>query len=409
MSKLAINGGPKIRNRYFPSQKVPDGVHGILSGYRGSWGSNFWGGKEVEELEELFTDFMGGVGYSIAVNSCTSALQIACMAIGLREGDEVIVTPWSMSCSATAPMICGATPVFADIEEDGFCLDVDSIESKITDRTKAIIVVDLFGQPYDVISINKLAAKHNLFVIEDAAQAIGSSYDGQKAGSFGHIGCFSFTQGKHLSAGEGGMIYTDNEELMMRCSLLRNHAEAVVNGMPSDMIEKYKHLVGFNMRMTEMQAMIIKNQISAIGDYIKYRRDNVSAIRSELSGVPEVLFTDERHMCEHTYYVLPFYYNTNSRVHRDKYIEAVKAELMEESNRIDRGVPINAGYIKPLYKFPIFQDRNIPELETVEKLQNEDVFITLYHGLLLEDNDINDICCAFKKVSENIKELENAV
>ena len=207
--------------------------------------------------------------HSISVNSCTSALLAACAAIGLNPGDEVIVTPFSMSCSATIPLHFGAIPVFADIEEDYFCLNPRSIEEKITKRTKAIIVVDLFGQPYDVGTIKKIAIENGLYIIEDAAQSLGAHAGGYGyAGTFGDIGCFSFTQGKHISAGEGGMIITNNDLLAQRCAMFRNHAEAVNNDLND---ERFDDLAGLNLRMTELQAMMVLNQLPLI----PYRMDDI--------------------------------------------------------------------------------------------------------------------------------------
>ena len=182
--KLAINGGEPVRKRLFPAQNttgLEEAVaasrvinSGVLSYYRGSWIPSFYGGKEVITFERNWSREFCFIE-TVAVNSCTSALQIACGAIGLKPGDEVIVTPWSMSCSATAPMVWGAIPIFADIELDHFCLNIDSIESKITSKTKAIIVVDLFGQPFNP-KIIELAEKHGLWLIEDAAQAPGATW-----------------------------------------------------------------------------------------------------------------------------------------------------------------------------------------------------------------------------------------
>ena len=150
-----------------------------LSSYRGNWGPAFMGGEKVKKFEREWTNYFGGC-HSLSVNSCTSALIIACGAIGLQPGDEVIVTPWSMSCSATAPMWWGAVPVFADIEPGGFCLDPESIKNVITDKTKAIIVVDLFGQPFAAAQIREIAEKNNLFIIEDAANLPGPGGKGMK-------------------------------------------------------------------------------------------------------------------------------------------------------------------------------------------------------------------------------------
>ncbi|GAF95035.1 unnamed protein product, partial [marine sediment metagenome] len=174
MNLLAINGGNKVRTKHFPAQhtfgeqekkavcKVLDS--GILSGYRGNWSPAFWGGTNVQQLERKFTEKFN-VAYAIACNSCTSALHIACRALNLSMEDRVLVTPWSMSCSASAPLICNAVPIFTDIEKDRFCLDFESIKEQRTPKTKVAIIVDLFGQPFDK-RINSYLEEFNIKIIE---------------------------------------------------------------------------------------------------------------------------------------------------------------------------------------------------------------------------------------------------
>lgn len=424
MGKLAITGGIPIRKNYFPPQKSYDlaeasRVHNhmiqdqILSGYRGNFSRAFWGGEQVRKFEADLGAYL--LADAIALNSCTSALQVACGAIGLEPGDEVIVTPWSMSCSATAPLVFGAVPVFADIDAETFCLDPDSVESVITDRTRAIIVVDLFGQPYDQ-RINDIAAKHGLHVIEDAAQAIGSEYKGDAAGTLGDIGCFSFTQGKHLTCGEGGALTSKNGKLLFNAALLRNHIDAVTNEIEDLGELKNLSMAGFNMRMTELNAIIMQEQLKKLDDYVKLRQDVAQYFYNRLDHIPWIYKAKTREKCTHSYYVQAFHFKSED-VHRDVFIDAVKAELQPDSQRMDRGVPIGKGYIKPLYKFPLFQNNYhwaLREANTdyrgiywsnVEKLQNNELFISLYHGLDISEEDGDDIVNAFYKVYENREEL----
>lgn len=178
--KLAIHGGEKIRDHYFPGyrtigaeerqavQRVME--RGVLSRFLGSWHSDFYGGEEIQAFEAEWASYFK-VKHAIAVNSATSALYAAVGACGIEPGDEVIVSPYTMSASATAPLTYGAIPVFADIEPQHYCLDAQSVEARITERTRAIIIVDIFGQPYDADAINAIARKRNLKIIEDCAQA----------------------------------------------------------------------------------------------------------------------------------------------------------------------------------------------------------------------------------------------
>ncbi len=450
MPKLAIKGGLKVRNNPFPNMSTIGQselnaarrviLTGNLSGFRGNSGPGFQGGPEVRALEKEWEKKFG-VKHAIAVNSCTSGLHIACIAIDLKPGDEVIVTPWSMSCSATAPMICGAIPIFADIEEDYYCLDPQSIRDRISARTKAIIVVDLFGQPHDYSEIRKIADEYSLSIIEDAAQAIGSYYGKRSTGTLGDIGVYSFTQGKHITCGEGGMIVTNDDKLAMSCMLLRNHAEAVENDLIGSKpnYKKYTlptfdhNLFGFNMRMTEIQAAILREQLKYLDGVVEKHQKSEQFISDNLSHLDYIIkFPKVRPYSTHSYYVQALKWRTENKhtegIHRDQYIEAVRAELSHEEGRAIEGVPISYGYIKPLYLFPIFQNyqdkldiykneyekirrRRIKENYTqgscpvAERLWKNEIIINRLVGMNLMVSDLKDVVNAFIKVWENRDEL----
>ncbi len=420
---LALFGGEKIKEKLFPQQitigrEEKDAVNrvlksGRLSAYRGSWGDNFYGGHEVQNFEREFAKRFD-VKYATAVNSCTSALQVACGAIGLQPGDEVIVSPFSMSCSATAPLMWGATPVFADIEQDYFCLAPESVRKKITKKTKAIIVVDLFGQPCDWDALNEIAKEYGLYIIEDAAQAIGSTHNGKAAGTLGDIGCFSFTQGKHLTAGEGGMIVTNDPLLSFECQLIRNHAEAVLNDMNDPTYHYLQNMIGYNMRMTEIQAAILREQLKKLDNFVNKRQINAELLYREICKIPYITPAKIRDKCTHSYYVQAFLFDEDKAgISRDKFINAVKAELTEEKGRLDKGVPIGCGYIKPLYRMPLFKNGAHYALDNkkavyepvVERLWRKELFITTLQGLPLTIVDRNDIVNAFYKTARNVEAL----
>lgn len=424
MYKLAINGGKKLRTKPFPMREV-FGKRSMmvefekllyenkLSMFRGNWIQEFYGGEWVNRLEQGYKDQFD-IEHAIAVNSATSGLMIACHTAGLGPGDEVIVTPWSMSCSATAPIACGATPVFADIEKDYFCLDPESVREKITERTKAIIVVDLFGQGYSA-ELDQIAEEYNLIIIEDAAQAIGGKTYGEWNGTRGHMGVFSFTQGKHISAGEGGVIVTDSDELAFKCQLVRNHADAVQGAMlQNGQTVPFPSLLGYNLRMTEVNAMIAWHQTAhAFGEdnyeirYIYNRAVELSELIEY--DVPVITAGKVREGAGHSYYVTPFLYDDSCGVHRNDFIEAVKAELSGEEGRPDKGVPIGSGYVMPLYKLPIFRTDHTTESTdnwNVEQLQANELFLTTLPLLSLTAYDIEEIVGAFKKVYENLEELK---
>lgn len=431
MSKLAINGGTPVRSTPFPKQNTIDhreeeaAVRVLrsdrLTGYQGSYGKNFCGGAEIQALEQEWSKKFGSE-HVIPCNSCTSGLQIALGAIGLAPGDEVIVTPYSMTCSATAPLIWNAIPVFADIEYDYYCLDPEDIEQKITSRTKAILVVDLFGQPYDVERINAIAKKYNLYVIEDAAQAIGSKYKDKYAGTLGDIGVYSLNYGKHITAGEGGIIVTDDEKIAMRCRLIMNHAEAVVNDMPKNeqiVFSTDNNMLGFNMRMTELQAAIARVQLEKFDDLLDMRLRNVEHIEKGLNETSFLGVPCLRGNCTHTYYCHAVKFHHLGR-HRDQIIEAVKSELTPIDGRIEEGVPIGCGYIKPIYKMPLFQHRRLygglhypfggydysdVSCPNCEDLYENRLFIHRFIAPPTAKEDLDDVVEAFHKVWKYRREL----
>jgi len=362
MSHLAILGGEKIRTKLFPGYQVigseeEDSVRkvlnsGVLSKFIGVWCKDFYGGTEVRALEKEWAE-MVGVKHAISVNSATSGLYAAVGAGRVGPGDEVIVSPYTMAASATAPLIFNAVPVFADIEKEYFCIDPDEFEKKITPRTKAIIVVDIFGQPYDAARINAIARKHGILVIEDAAQAPGAKYNGKWAGTLGDIGVYSLNYHKHIHSGEGGIVVTDNDELADRVRMIRNHAEAVALGRDMPNLE---NMVGFNFRMTEIEAAIARAQLKKLPGLLKQRQDNVKYLSEKLSGIPCLEPAKIREGCEHSFYVHPVSFNPDAAgVRRETFINAVKAELMPSELREDDGVLISCGYVKPLYLLPIYQ------------------------------------------------------
>lgn len=431
MKKLAINGGEKVRKELFPAHRVigkeeEDAAvqvirSGVLSKYLGCWHDDFYGGPQVRALEKEWAEHFG-VKHAISVNSATSGLYCACGAVGLNPEDEVIVSPYTMTASATGPLLYNAIPVFADIEEEHFCLDPDSIEERITEKTKAIIVVDIFGQPYDADKINAIAKKHNLYVIEDTAQAPGAKYKGKFAGTLGDIGVYSLNYHKHIHCGEGGIIVTNDDELAERLRLIRNHAEAVVEAKG---VKNLNNMLGFNYRMTEIEAAIAREQLKKLDRLLKERQENVRYLSEKLKEIPVIEVPSVREGCEHVYYVHPLKYKEEvTGVSREKFIEAVKAELMPIEMREAEGVSIGCGYVRPLYLQPIFQekiaygDKGYPFTESkvsyekgicpvCEKLHFKTLF---FHELMrpfMTKEDLDDVVKAFQKVYEHVDELRD--
>ncbi len=427
--KLAINGGEKVRTELFPSyntigaeeKKAVDSVldTGILSNYIGGWGEAFYGGIQVKSLEEEWASYFGAK-YAIAMNSATSALMCAVGAAGIEPGDEVIVSPYTMCASATAPLIYNAVPVFADIEEEYFCLDPESIEAHITPRTKAIIVVNIFGQPHAADRIREIADRHGLFVIEDNAQGPGATYNGRYAGILGDVGVFSLNYHKHIHCGEGGVAVTNDPEVAERLQLIRNHAEAVVEAKGyTNLI----NMIGFNMRMTEMEAAVARVQLTRLRGLIDERIENVEYLNEKLADIPCLKIPQKRDGVKHVYYMQPILYDRGATgVDRNRFIEAVCAELMPSGLREREGVLIRCGYVKPLYQIPMYQNKigygsaGYPFSEDVDYPQGlcpvcEDMYVNrmVTNDLIhpgLSKQDLDDIVDAFRKVYDHLDELK---
>jgi len=433
MSKLALFGGSKVRTQLFPAYRtigreeevaVVDVLRsGVLSKFVGGWHPDFYGGPQVRALEEEWAKHFG-VKHAITVNSATSGLYCAVGAIGAGPGDEIIVSPYTMSASATAALIFNSVPVFADIEEHYLCLSAESIEERITEATRAIIVVDIFGQPYDAERINAIAKKHNLWVIEDAAQAPNARYNGRFAGTLGDIGIYSLNYHKHIHAGEGGIIVTNNDDLAEKMRLIRNHAEAVVEDKGvTDLV----NMVGFNFRMNEIEAAIIREQLKKLPSLVEQRQANVNYLSAKLSQIPCLEPARVRPGCEHAFYMHILKFDSDvAGMHRNRFVEAVKAELPPIELRETEGVKVVAGYVKPVYLLPMFQrktaygrngcpftcghafrdvnyDRGI--CPVCERMHFDEL---INHELMrpfMSQQDLDDVFAAFEKVWENRSDL----
>lgn len=430
--KLAINGGEKLRTQPFPAYNTIGSPEeeavlrvlrsGKLSTYLGTWHDDFYGGPEVRALESEWAEYFG-VKHAISVNSATSGLYAAVGACGISPGDEVIVSAYTMSASATAALVYGAIPIFADIEEDYYCLDVKSIESKITPKTKAIIVVDIFGQPYDVSAINALAKKYNLFVIEDAAQAPGAMLEEKFAGTLGDIGIYSLNYHKHIHSGEGGIIVTDDDILAHKLRLIRNHAEAVLSAKGIEDKSELINMVGFNYRMTEIEAAIARCQLKKLPNLLTQRLANTEYLNEKLAHIPCILPTKIRQDSKHAFYVHPLQFDESiAGMHRNRFIDAVKAELPPTLLREESTVLLSYGYVKPLYLQPLYQERiafgrdgypfTLSNVTYPKGLcpVTEDMH---YNRLVTHEfmrpgmtkNDMNDVIRAFQKVWDHREEL----
>lgn len=247
-----------IAEPQFDEQELANVVQAVKSGWISSMGSF------IPEFEENFAAYCG-VRYGVATSNGTCALHLALTVLGIEQGDEVIVPSLTFIATANAVSYAQATPVFVDSDLHHWCLDPEKLEAKITPKTRAIIPVHLYGHPCEMDPIADCARKHNLYVVEDVAQAHGAEYKGTKVGSFGDIACFSFYGNKMITTGEGGMCLTNSPELAERMKLLRDHAMSPTR--------RYWHdVIGFNYRMTNLQAAVGVAQLGKLDQFIEKKR-----------------------------------------------------------------------------------------------------------------------------------------
>lgn len=354
MSELAILGGtPVVDNPLMPYHSVGAREReavvkviddGCLSGYYGSWGEKFLGGPRVRDFETKWAERFG-VKHVVSVNSATSGLFAAVGAAGVSSGDEVIVPPYTMSATAMAPLVYGGIPVFVDIEPETFCLDIDAVRAELTDRTRAIIVVNLFGHPGRLAELRALADERGLVLIEDNAQGPLADEGGRYAGTIGHIGVFSLNYHKHVHTGEGGMCATDDDTLATRLQAIRNHAENVVDDVG---IEDLTNMVGFNYRMTELSAAVGLVQLEDIDRHVATREAIARRLSEGLRHLEGITVPVEREDCRHVYYVWSPRVDCEALdMDRELFCRGLAAE----------GFPVSGGYVRPLYMLPLFQRR----------------------------------------------------
>ncbi|ADR18424.1 DegT/DnrJ/EryC1/StrS family aminotransferase [Calditerrivibrio nitroreducens] len=303
-------------------------------------------GPNVKEFEESAAKYLG-CKYAIGVASGTDALHLALKAIGIKDGDEVITTPFTFIATAEAIVYCGGKPVFVDVDEETMNIDVNKIESKITDRTKAIIPVHLFGNPCNMDKIKEIANKYNLKIVEDCAQSFGATYRGVKTGNIGDVGCFSFFPSKNLGCyGDGGMITTNDENIYKTALALRNHGSYV---------RYYHEMIGFNSRLDDIQAAILKIKLKYIDRFNNERR-TVAKLYQETIG------NCVGYQKETENGINVFHQYTITSDKRDKAIEALKQS--EIASAIYYPVPL---HLQNAFKYLGYVEGDFPVSEKLAK------------------------------------------
>ena len=290
------------------------------------------------------------------MNSATSCLYASIGALNIGYGDEVIVSPFTMTACALAPLIYGAIPVFADVEDDTGCISVNSLNKKISKKTKALIIVHQFGFPAQMDEILKICKTKNIKIIEDCAQAYDTRYKGKKVGTFGDIGIFSLNVNKTIQTGEGGVCVTNSKNLNYRLRLIRNHGEAVVYAA------KYKNITniaGYNYRLTELSAAIALSQLKKLKNLNKKRLSFVNFLQKRLKKFNFIKLMDNRLQCKkcnckpgkkcfNSFYIFPFLFKKNKiNLTIKKFVYLAKSE----------GIIFYQGYTKPLYHQPLYKKK----------------------------------------------------
>jgi perosamine synthetase len=278
-----------IAKPYLTTEEADEAARAVMSGWVAQ-------GPKVIEFEKLFAEYTGA-RYAVAVSNCTAALHLCMIVSGIGPGDEVICPSMSYIATANSIRYTGATPVFAEADPVNFNLDPADTESKITSRTKAVLLAHQIGMPADIDAFREICAKHNIMLIEDAACASGSSYKGKKIGSHSELVCFSFHPRKVITTGEGGMITTSNEKMRDRLKLLRQHAMAsssidrhnASGALSEDHVE-----LGYNYRMTDIQAAIGIVQLARLDEIVMERRNIAAEFIRNLNGIKWLMMPEEK-------------------------------------------------------------------------------------------------------------------
>lgn len=428
MNKLALKGGAPVRTAPWPSWPVVgrEEEESVLAVLRSGkwWRFSYGKGIEMAENEEdpqstvakFQRDFarVHGCKFGIAAANGTVTLEIALRAIGLKPGDEVIVPAYTFIATASSVLTVGGVPVFVDIEPDTYNLDPSRIEEAITKRTRAIIPVHFGGQPCSMDAINAIARKHGLVVIEDAAHAHGASYKGRMCGSLGLCGSFSFQNSKNMTAGEGGIITTNDAALAEKCESLVWAGRR--KGHPW-----YRHFtLSGNYRLTEFQGAILSAQLDRLESQTRKRFENatyLNSLLSQINGIQPLAIRPETTM--HSFHVYMFRYDTEAfrGLPKQKFCDAMAAE----------GCGAFGGYETPLYKNPMFLNKDFfnGPFPVVKGIADRDIDYASFATkcpvseracaseavwfsqamFLAEKKDMDELASAVRKIQENAAEL----
>ena len=339
-------------------------------------------GQYIPEFEEKFAKYCGAK-YGVTTTNGTAALHLALACIGVGPGDEVIVPNFTIISCALAVYYVGAKPVFVDVEEETGNIDVKKIEEKITSKTKAIMPVHIYGHPCDMDEIMEIAKKYNLYIVEDAAEAHGAEYRGKKVGAIGDIGCFSFYSNKLITTGEGGMVVTNDEKIYKKAQSLKDLAFGKEI--------RFRHEdIGFNYRMTNVQAAIGVGQLGKIEEFLERKIKNAVLYNSLLKDVPGIKIPFTKPYVKNSYWIYGIRIDPSFGVSKDE----MRKKLLEEG--ID-----TRDYFFPLNEQPVFKEIGITtkeEFPITKKLSETGLYLPF--GMDLKKEEIKYICYTIEKIMQ---------
>lgn len=382
MEELAINGGkPVFEKRIgYGHQYVDDAdIQAVVDVLKSDF---LTCGPKIEEAEAKLCKITGAK-YAVLIANGTAALHAAMFAADVGPGDEVITTPITFAASANCALYCGAKPVFADINPKTYNINPESVEKKITDKTKAVVAVDFTGQAVEIDKIREICDRHNLIFIEDAAHSLGTRYNGKPVGRLADMTEFSFHPVKTCTAGEGGAITTNDDELYKRLVLFRTHGitrNQELMDKPSEGGWYYQQVaLGYNYRMTDIQAALLSSQLDKLERFGKRRKELVKRYNEAFSAMPELVVQQEIAQSDTVRHLYIIQLNLDMlKCGRREVFEALQAE----------GLGVNVHYI-PVYSFPYYQKLGyrMGECPNAERLYERIISIPLYYSLTDEEQD----------------------
>jgi perosamine synthetase len=390
MTPLTTDGGRPIRENMLPYGRQwidEEDIAAVVEVLRSDWLTT---GPKVAEFERSFAETVGAKE-AVAISNGTAALHAAIYALGIGPGDEIIVSPLTFAASANCILYQGGTPVFSDVDPKTLLIDPDTVESKITSRTKAIIAVDYAGQACDYDALTDIARTHNIHLVDDACHALGGYYKNKPVGSLADLNTFSLHPVKHITSGEGGVITTDNTQFAEKMRIFRSH------GITSDHRQRevtgswfYEMVdLGFNYRLTDFQCALAMNQLKKLSGWVKRRQEIAKRYEVAFSGIPGITPLGVRKDVSHAYHLYVIRLNPKI-IHTDRatIFTALRAE----------GIGVNVHYI-PVHLHPYYKQTfgtNRGMCPVAEKAYDEIISIPIFPKMT--DDDVNDVINAVQKV-----------